>query len=124
MKSTFREGAFAGNDVPLVPRNTASIQADWQITHDTQVAMVGNYTGSKYFDNDQTNNFGQKIPPYSWFDAQISHSIGKWKFRAAVNNLFDKQAYDYGVRSTFTPGRYNAYPLPERSYAVSVSGKF
>jgi len=124
MISEFREGAFSGNDVPLVPRETASIQASWQATPATQMVLVGNYTGNKYFDNDQTNDFGQKIPSYSWFDAQVSHNIGKWKIRAAVNNLLDKKAYDYGVRSTFTPGRYNAYPLPERSYAVSVSGKF
>jgi len=124
MISEFRGGVFDGNDVPLVPRKSASIQASWQATPDTQMVVVGNYTGSKYFDNDQTNDFGQKIPSYSWFDLQVNHNIGNWKLKAAVNNLFDNEAYDYGVRSTFTPGRYNAYPLPERSYAVSVSGEF
>lgn len=124
MISEFREGTFDGNDVPLVPRKTATVQASWQATPETRMVIAGNYTSSKYFDNDQSNDFGQKIPGYSWFDLLVNHSMGNWTLKAAVNNLFDREAYDYGVRSTYTPGRYNAYPLPERSYLVSVSGEF
>ncbi len=124
MISKFREGPFAGKRVPLVPLDTASLQAIWQATPETQLNVIANYSGSKFFDNDQANNFGLKIPGYSWIDLQINHDIGNWKLKAAVNNLFDREAYNYGVSSNFTPGRYNAYPLPERSYSLSLSGTF
>jgi len=62
-----------------------------------------------------------KIPGYPMFDLKASKQAGPWRFTAAVNNLLGRKAYDYGVKSTFTPGRYNAYPLPEREFTVTVS---
>jgi len=40
---------------------------------------------------------------------------------AAVNNLFDRAYFNYAVSSQFTPGKYNAYPLPGRSFYVGLS---
>ena len=39
---------------------------------------------------------------------------------AAVNNLSDADYYTYAVRSQFTADRYAVYPLPGRSFSVSV----
>lgn len=44
--------------------------------------------------------------------------------RAAVNNLFDRKVYDTAVLSAFTTVLYSAYPLPERTFTVSVSRQF
>ncbi len=41
-----------------------------------------------------------------------------------MNNLLADKHYDYGVRSTFAPGVYNAYPLPERTLLFTVSREF
>ena len=122
-RAEFREGTYAGNDIPLVPRNTASISTLWDISTTLQLSMTANHAGKKYFDNDQ-NNTSAQIPAHDRVDIKLSHRNGPWRITGAVNNLFDEKAFDYGVISLFTPGRYNAYPLPERSMTVTVTREF
>lgn len=119
----FREGVFKGNEVPLVPMNTASLSALWDLSPTLQFIMTANHIGKKFFDNDQANNF-MKIPSFDLVDVKLLSKFGPWKFTGTINNLFDRETFDYGVISTFTPGRYNAYPLPERSAAFSVIREF
>ena len=85
--------------------------------------MTANHIGKKYFDNDQNNTF-VKIPSYDIVDVKLLSKFGPWKLTGTVNNLFDQQTFDYGVISVITPGRYNAYPLPERSATFSVTREF
>lgn len=124
MRAQFRDGPNAGNDVPLVPRQTASIGMHWQFRSTDWLSAVARYTGSKYFDNDQANNFGQKIPAYTLVDLAAGHRWQHWTVTAAVHNLFNRKVFDYGVRSLSTAGKYNAYPLPERNVTLSVSRQF
>jgi iron complex outermembrane receptor protein len=42
----------------------------------------------------------------------------------SVNNLFNALYYDYAIASTFTPGRFSAYPLPGRTYMVKAGATF
>jgi iron complex outermembrane receptor protein len=121
MRAQFRNGPYAGNEVPLVPRNTASAMAIWKYSAATDFVAAVNFVGKKYFDNDQANDFGRKIPSYETMDLQASHRYRGFRLVARINNLFDKKFYDYGVRSTFSPGVYNAYPLPERTFLITVS---
>jgi iron complex outermembrane receptor protein len=83
-----------------------------------------NYVGSKYFDNDQSNSFGEKIPSYTTVDAMLSHTWKDYRMSAGINNIFNEKFYEYGVSSTFTPGVYNAYPLPERTILFTLSKEF
>lgn len=124
MHSKFVSGPFAGNDVPVVPRHTASITGRWDINAWLGMELSWNYVGSKYFDNDQTNDFGQKIPAYDTLDLLLNGHYGGWRLDARLNNALDEEYFDYGIRSTFTPGRYNAYPLPGRSFLLSLSRHF
>ena len=122
-RAEFREGTYKGNDVPLVPSNTASLSALWDLSPALQFIMTANHVGKKFFDNDQ-NNTAAKIPSYDMIDVKLLSKFGPWKLSGAINNLFNEEAFDYGVISTFTPGRYNAYPLPERSATFSVTREF
>ncbi len=124
MRSEFRDGPYQGNTVPLVPRNTASATATWKWSPATRYTASISYTGDKYFDNDQANDFGRKIPSYATVDLQASHLYQSYRFAAKVGNLFAEKAYDYGASSTTTPGVYNAYPLPERTLLFTVSKEF
>jgi iron complex outermembrane receptor protein len=124
MRSEFRDGPYQGNDVPLVPRNTASAAATWKWSPATRCTASVSYVGNKYFDNDQANDFGQKIPSYTLVDLQATHQYRAYRFAAKISNLFAEKAYDYGVSSTFSPGVYNAYPLPERTVLFTVSREF
>jgi iron complex outermembrane receptor protein len=122
-RSRFREGAFSGNDVPLVPKHTGALSVFWNFDPKATISATARYSGSKRFDNDQSNTF-MEIPAYTVVDLGYTQTLGDWKWQAAIQNAFNEKAYDYGVRSLFTPGRYNAYPLPERSYALSLSRQF
>ncbi len=119
-EARFTSGTFSGNEVPLVPRRTAGLAIDWKATSWWGVSASVRHVGEKRFDNDQTNTFSQKIPAYATVDLKWYAQTQGWTLEAAVNNAFDKKAYDYGIRSTSSSTRYNAYPLPERSYTLTV----
>ncbi len=115
----FRSGVNQGNDVPMVPSNTASLGLEAEIMPNLLFATTANYVGSKRFDNDQENTL-HKIPSYWLVDIMLKGSFKDWSLITKVNNLFDQEAYDYGIKSNATVGRYNAYPLPERNYSVNL----
>lgn len=127
--SEFRTGTYggvnvAGNTIPLVPRNSASIGLSDSLPENFRVDAVVNYVGSQYFDNDQSNRFGQKMPSYTTCDVRVEKGAGAWIFSAAVDNIFDRHYFTYGVASTFTPGLYNAYPMPGRNITLGAKYRF
>jgi iron complex outermembrane receptor protein len=124
IRSEFRDGPFDGNDVPLVPRHTAGLQGTWRQTPTTDFTVALNHVSNRYFDNDQDNDFGEKIPSYRTVDLQAGHVYRGYRLAARVNNLLADKHFDYGVSSTFSPGAYNAYPLPERTFLFTVSREF
>jgi len=124
MRAKFRDGDFSGKNVPLVPENTASLTGTWKQSPATDLVVAANFVDNKYFDNDQSNTFAEKIPSYYTIDARISHRYRGFLLTAEVNNIFEEKFYDYGVSSTFSPGVYNAYPLPERTILFTVSKSF
>jgi iron complex outermembrane receptor protein len=124
MRSRFIDGPFEGNNVPLVPENKASLSGTWQPAAATDLVVAINYVDKRYFDNDQSNSFGEKIPSYTTVDAKLSHSYRGYRMTFEVNNILAEEFYEYGVSSTFSAGVYNAYPLPERTILFTVSKEF
>ncbi len=122
-RAQFREGANAGNDVPLVPRHSATLGVQWQPRSDLLLSLLGRYVGEQRFDNDQANT-ADRIPDFAMVDVLLSKQHKDWRFEARVNNVLDKRAYDTGVVSTTTPGRFAAYPLPERNLSLTVRRRF
>jgi len=125
----FREGAYggvnvSGNNIPLVPRQRIVLSSSWKESEKTTLSGNANYVGQQHFDNDQANTFSQKMPAYTTVDMKLSHREGSWLLAAAVNNLFNRQYFTYGVASTSTPGRYNAYPMQGRSLALNATYDF
>lgn len=123
-RAEFREGSFAGNEVPLVPKHTGALTLHWKPQATTNLALAGRYVGSKYFDNDETNTFSQKIPAYELLDIRLTEVLERWRFQAAIYNIFNKQYFDYGVRSTSSTTTYSAYPMPGRNYMVTLGREF
>jgi iron complex outermembrane receptor protein len=122
MRSKFRDGVFSGNDVPLVPENTASLAGTWQQSPNTDFTVAVNFVDNSYFGNDLTNNFGKKIPSYTTVDAGASHIIAGYRLGLEANNIFDEKFFDTGFSGG--SGRYSAYPLPERTILFTVSREF
>jgi iron complex outermembrane receptor protein len=123
-RAIFREGAFAGNDIPLVSRLTASAGVTWNLWQDFVVfdATV-RYWSSRRMDNDQTAT-QPLIPANATVDLKLSGAYDRLFWSVGVNNLFDAMYYDYAIASTATLGRFNAYPLPGRTYMVRAGATF
>ena len=118
----FREGAFANNDVPLVPRHTAKLGATWEIMPRTKLHALASYTGEQVFDGDETGTFGRKLPSYTLVDFKLSNETGGWLLSAVVKNMFNQKYFSYGVFTGFPT--FSAYPAPERSFFVSAQYAF
>jgi iron complex outermembrane receptor protein len=123
-RAVFREGAFAGNDVPLVSRYTAMGGVTWNIWQNYLVFDATLRAWSeRTMDNDQANT-QRRIPADATVDLKLSGAYEHFFWSLSVNNLFDAQYYDYAIASSFTPGRFSAYPLPGRTYMVKVGATF
>jgi iron complex outermembrane receptor protein len=122
-RSVFREGPFAGNDVPLVSRWTANGAVSWNIW-DRQLVMdaVVRYIGERRMDNDQ-RNFQPLIPANALVDLRLGGEYRNLFWSVAVQNLFDVQYFDYAVASPTTFGTYNAYPQPGRTFLARLGVK-
>ncbi len=123
-RATFRDGLFDGNEVPVAPRRLANVTGLWSILPHLELAATWHYVGGKRFDNDEANTFAARIPAYDLLDARLTAGYGQWTVSLAAHNLLGEKAFDYGVASTFTPGRFNAYPLPERSFTLRLGRQF
>jgi iron complex outermembrane recepter protein len=123
-RAVFREGQFAGNDVPLVSRYTASAGATWNIWQNYLVAdATVRYWSSRHMDNDQPN-VQPLIPANATVDFKLSGEYQHFFWSLSVNNLFNALYYDYAIASAFTSGRFSAYPLPGRTYMVRAGATF
>lgn len=123
-RAQFREGQFAGNDVPLVSRFTASGGVTWNAWQKYLVVdATVRYWSSRRMDNDQGNT-QDLIPANATVDFRLSGEYDHLFWSASVNNLFDVKYYDYAVASSFTPGRFAAYPLPGRTFLVKAGVAF
>jgi iron complex outermembrane recepter protein len=123
-RAVFREGEFEGKDVPLVSRYTASGGVTWNIWQNYLVfdATVRAWS-ERTMDNDQ-ENIRARIPASATVDLKLSGAYDRFFWSISANNLFDAQYYDYAVASTFTPGRFAAYPLPGRTFMVRAGATF
>ena len=123
-RAVFREGPFAGNNVPLVSRYTASAGVTWNVWQKyLMVDATVRYWSSRYMDNDQRNT-QPLIPADATLDFKLSGEYDRFFWSLSVNNVLNALYYDYAVASTFTDGRFNAYPLPGRSFIVKAGATF
>jgi len=123
-RAVFREGPFAGNDVPLVSRYTANAGVGWNIWQNYLVADATVRAWSERFmDNDQANT-QRRIPASATVDFKLSGAYEHFFWSISVNNILNALYYDYAVASSFTEGRFSAYPLPGRTYMVKAGATF
>jgi iron complex outermembrane receptor protein len=124
-RAVFREGQFAGNDIPMVSRYTASGGVTWNIW---QNYLVFDGTlrawSSRVMDNDQANTFYRRVPGDATVDLKLSGAVDHFFWSFTVNNLFDRLYYDYAVASSFIPLKYATYPLPGRSFLLKAGVTF
>lgn len=123
-RATFREGVWAGNDVPLVSRYTASAGLTWNIWQNYVVLdATARFWSERRMDNDQAGT-QKPIPANGTIDLKLSGQYERYFWSLSVNNVLDALYYDYAIASTFTDGRFSAYPLPGRSYLLKAGATF
>ena len=117
----FREGPFAGNDVPLVSRWTGSAGVSWDVYKKyLTIDAVARFFGPRRMDNDSAN-LQVEIPGQTLVDFRIGGEYQNVFWSLSVQNLFDVHYFEYAISSlTFISclpvlGTYNAYPLPGRT---------
>ena len=136
-RATFREGAFAGNDVPLVSRWSGNAGLSWDIVSKLLVLdLTGRFFGERRMDNDQINQ-QPLIPANATADAKLGGQYGRFFWSASVLNLFNAHYYDYAVASGgiaagpfFPPGSpptigaFSVYPLAGRTFMFQSGATF
>lgn len=130
IQAIYREGPFAGNSVPVVSRWTAnaSVSMDiWQKYLTLDGAM--RYWSDRYLDNDEFNRGRMMIPSVAVFDLRLGGEVQNVFWSFAVQNLFDRKYFDYGLDASFTFAGttfdiFNLYPLPGRTFMAKAGIKF
>jgi iron complex outermembrane receptor protein len=132
-RATFREGPYAGNDIPLVSRWSGHAGLTWEIVPELLMFDVtSRFFSDRRMDNDQAN-IQPVIPAQATVDIKLGGRYKNFFWSASVLNLLDKHYFDYAIASggiavgPFFPtglpptlGAYSAYPLAGRTFMVRL----
>jgi iron complex outermembrane receptor protein len=118
-RATFREGANAGKDVPLVPRQTLAVRGDWTPAAGHRVSGGVNWIGAQHPDFANTC----RIPAFATADVRYAYTLRNAELALGVTNLFDRQYYTQAFACL--GGTTSAiYPEPGRAVTASVRVSF
>jgi iron complex outermembrane receptor protein len=133
VRATFREGQYAGNDIPLVSRWSGHAGLTWEIVPELLVLDVtSRFFSDRRMDNDQAN-VQPVIPAQAIVDIKLAGRYENFFWSASVLNLLDQEYFDYAIASGGiaagpffpaglppTPGVYSAFPQPGRTFMVRL----
>jgi iron complex outermembrane recepter protein len=124
IRATFREGQFAGKEVPLVAPWSGYSGLTWDIVKKLLVLDVtATFWSDRRMDNDQAN-IQPTIPANATMNVKIGGEWNQFFWSAAVLNLFNTNYYDYAIASAFTQGFFSAYPQPTRTFTLRAGATF
>lgn len=125
-RAIFREGIFAGHDVPVVSRWTGSVGLSWDIWK-KQLVFDGvvRYAGKRFLDEDEANVGTYVIPSNTLVDVKLGGEIEKFFWSVSIQNLFDRRYFDYGLDIS-SPGFpfFAFYPQPGRVIMAKAGVNF
>jgi iron complex outermembrane receptor protein len=122
-QAQFREGALAGRTVPLVPSYQLALGASWKPLAELTLSATTRKVASAVMENGEVNALAARIPGHTLVDLRAAWDTRNWQFAVAVNNLFDRNYFNYAITST-TSTNFNAYPLPGRTALATVAYRF
>jgi iron complex outermembrane receptor protein len=112
--------SIADKTVPLVPRHKLNLGGSWDVFPRTRLSGALTAASKQVLDNDEPNTLNHRIPAYHVADLKLAQSFSRGRIAAGVNNLFNQSYYTYAVRSAFTADRYAVYPLPGRTFGLTL----
>jgi iron complex outermembrane receptor protein len=113
-QAAFRSGPHAGRDVPLVPRKTLAVRADWSPAAGHRVTGGVNWVS---FQHPDFNN-ACTMPAYTTADVRYAYQWQQLELSLGVSNLFDKKFFTqaFGCAAGVTTAIY-----PEAGRAVTAA---
>ena len=103
--------------VPLVPKNVATVGVEWQAFEPLLVAVTGRYVGERYDGNDETNDQFEKLDAYTVFDGKLTYSHRGLKVFAGINNIFDERYATVAFSESY-------FPMPTRNFYGGIEWVF
>ncbi|MBS1170448.1 MAG: outer rane hemin/siderophore receptor protein [Burkholderiaceae bacterium] len=105
VQATFTDGPYAGREMVMVPKNTASARLSW-LPGSGQSASVGaQWASEQRYGGDFSNTCSARIPSHLTFDARYAQKIGQWEFALVGANLTNRHYFSnaYGCASGIYP---------------------
>lgn len=119
-RSRFAEGPYEGKNVPLTPKRTLSLRADWTPAPAHKLDAGINVVSSQSPDFDNVC----EIPGYTTADLRYAYRWTQAELAIGVANLTDRKYYTQAFRCT-AEGRTEAiYPEPGRAFTASLRVRF
>ena len=118
-KSVFRSGPYAGQDVPLAPRRTLALRADWVPAPGHRLGGGVNWVSS------QAPTFTNqcRIPSYTTVDARYSVQVRSAELSLGVANLFDRNYFTQAFGCAGSNAT-SLYPEPGRTFTAALRVQF
>jgi len=120
--ASFRAGAFAGKDVPLVARHQASAQLTWNSGATGVYSASLRRVGKRTYGTDFANAQGM-LAGYTTLDLQSSWDFKPIRLTARLLNATDKKYASLAGYSSFNSDHYY-YPADRRALYVSARYDF
>jgi iron complex outermembrane receptor protein len=105
VNAKFTEGANAGREMVLVPKNVVTARLAW-LPGNGQTADVGaQWVDRQRYGSDFANTCAARIPSYVTLDARYAVKLGPWEVAASGLNLADRHYYSnaFGCQSGIYP---------------------
>ncbi len=120
--SYFIGGVYAGNEIPIVPKNKISGGMDYRFMDCVNINYLVTFVGSRRFICDQ-KNLQPPMKSYTTHDIKLSYYKYGLEVYGALYNMFDQKYAEQGVLDrTRTVPAY--YPSPGRNFVVGAKYKF
>ena len=118
VSAKFTDGPNSGNEVVLVPKNTATLRLNW-VPGNGQSGDVGiQWVDSQRYGGDFSNTCSARMPSFATLDARYGVKVGGWEFAISGDNLTDK---DYFTQAF---GQCQSGIYPDSGRSIKLSARF
>lgn len=118
--ASFRSGNYAGNELPLVPREQISLQGIWDSGWTGKYSALVKHVGDRRYDSDFANAAGM-LSGYTTVDFQGGWNLKSWDITAKLLNVFDRK---YAPYAGYSASRNVTYYYPADGRAAYISARY
>jgi len=121
--ATIRNGQFADQAFPNVPRHKAALTGLFTLGKGFSLNVDGLYVGKRPFISDFSNDFEDQ-EDYLIVNTKLKYQWKKITAFLNINNITDKEYSEYGGISTFPIIETGFFPSPKINFLAGVSADF